>query len=353
MAALLSLLALAAAAGYFLLWWLVPREDLPESAMQRLSRRYPSARRWPGLALLGLGLVFLLDRLSVWRADVVLAFALIAGGVLLYRRGDAQDWRAPAEPAPMPTDLPQQPATAATVAFDDAVARVLPPRERSALGWTTLGIALLVVGGAVIWVTATDATPRLVTIPALALLVLSAGLLVGTVFGRARWLVAPGAPARPGRAVRERDPTADRRPLRRHHRHSTGPRAGSPPRTTTTAGGIFLDLTRLRSRAATCPVTATAIVSATVQVVVPYDAHVIVDGRTGYRQRQPARCERRRPRRLASTVQSEPRFGDGMTIHLMLETGIGNVDVYREYLSSKQVRQLRHDERLTYRGTSS
>ncbi len=44
---------------YLVLWWLIPREDLPDSAAERLVRRFPDAPSWVGIALLGLGVILL------------------------------------------------------------------------------------------------------------------------------------------------------------------------------------------------------------------------------------------------------------------------------------------------------
>ena len=89
------------------------------------------------------------------------------------------------------------------------------PRERSPLGWITFGVALLIVSVAAIWTSLADDTlatarqaaglERISTIPAIGLLVLAAGLLVGSVFGRARWLDPARSARRAGDAGHERD----------------------------------------------------------------------------------------------------------------------------------------------------
>jgi phage shock protein PspC (stress-responsive transcriptional regulator) len=345
--AILALLALAATATYFLLWWLVPREDLPESSAQRISRHYPSARRWPGIALLGIGAAILLNGLGVWRGNVVIAAALIAAGVLLYRRDGvtvaevgATTPRSATPPA-IPGSAP--PTAPAPGPEDPGVARFLPPRERSALGWTTLGVALLVVGGAVIWVNATDATPRLVTIPALALLVISAGLLVGTFVGRARWLILPALLLLPVVLLA----SVVRLPLEGEFgdldlRPGTVAEVGGPYRVT--AGGISIDLTRFQEQDVDVSVEASTVFGE-IWVIVPYDAHVIANARTGYGNVQIAEAGYDSGLEVAVAARSEPRWGDGMTVRLVLESGIGSVNVYRDYPSRRELREIKQERR--------
>jgi phage shock protein PspC (stress-responsive transcriptional regulator) len=66
------------------------------------------------------------------------------------------------------------------------------PRERSRLGLLTVSVAAL-VGGVLAWASSAGAdwlTPARIT--AIALLIVGAGLVVGTWYGRARWLIVVG-----------------------------------------------------------------------------------------------------------------------------------------------------------------
>ena len=65
-----------------------------------------------------------------------------------------------------------------------------PPRERSILGRVTLSVAVIVVGLLVGWNAATDSDVPARVVFAAALAVVGIGLVVGTVYGRSRWLVA-------------------------------------------------------------------------------------------------------------------------------------------------------------------
>lgn len=97
------------------------------------------------------------------------------------------------------TVLPQQPATAYAYGGSGQYPGYVPPaatapqprepRERSYLGLMTLCVVVIVTG-VLISLTALDIiSPAPVVIPAVALAILGAGILVGAWFGRARWLL--------------------------------------------------------------------------------------------------------------------------------------------------------------------
>jgi predicted membrane protein len=73
-----------------------------------------------------------------------------------------------------------------------------------------------------------------------------------------------------------------------------------------------------------------------VYLAVPFDAHVVVTGSVGLGSIQ---LESFSPadgvdQRIQHTL--EPRFGDGITVMADLESGIGNVYVYRYGLTKRQ-----------------
>src|SRR6266516_175319 len=70
---------------YAFLWWLLPRRDLPDSAAQRMSTRFPGAPTWLGVGLLVVGVMLFAGQLGWWRPSLVFAFLLIGLGVLLFR----------------------------------------------------------------------------------------------------------------------------------------------------------------------------------------------------------------------------------------------------------------------------
>jgi phage shock protein PspC (stress-responsive transcriptional regulator) len=332
--ALLSLLALLAVFAYLLLWWLIPREDLPESTARRLSRRYPSARRWPGIALLGFGIALLLDQLGIWRPNVVLAFALIGAGVLLYRRESV----VVLEPVAGPPA-----GTTPGAATPGATTPPRVPRERSPLGWIVFGVMLLLVGGAAMWASLTSATPRIATFPALGLLVLASGLLVGSVFGRAKWLILPALLIVPVMLATSpiRLPLEGRFGDTYLRPRDLGELVGAYR---TSAGGIFIDLKRFQGRSdLELPLQASSVFG-DVSVLVPYDAHVEVRGYAGLGEVFLGRRSAGSPgASLARTL--EPKHGDGATFILDLETGIGNVSVARYAPTRKELRELRRELR--------
>jgi phage shock protein PspC (stress-responsive transcriptional regulator) len=188
---------------YLLLWWLVPRADLPRSAGQRFVAHFPDAPAWFGVGLLLLGAALLAGQIGLWSPPVAWGFVLIGLGVMLYRR-EAERTREPAgvvaagtTEAPVwtpPPPGPGEPWEGPTIPLPPAVPprAPRPPRERSWLGWLALGLAL--VGSGVLWTLrdAGVADPSLAQMLAMPLAVLGAGLLVGAFAGRARWTVFPG-----------------------------------------------------------------------------------------------------------------------------------------------------------------
>ncbi|MEO8423858.1 MAG: PspC domain-containing protein [Actinomycetota bacterium] len=207
-----GLLALVGGLGvalYVILWVVLPRADLPRSTAQRIADRFPDMPGWAGVGLLGFGVLLLVGHLwptEVFRPVLVPPFAreirdaspgfalavmLIGLGILLFR-GSGEREPETLEPeatgeiggdAPPPPPWQPRPARRR--------------RERSVTGWLSLGLALAAAG--VAWLLLASGTMHLSLgqVLALPLAVLGAGLLVGTVFGRARWTVLFGLPLIP------------------------------------------------------------------------------------------------------------------------------------------------------------
>jgi phage shock protein PspC (stress-responsive transcriptional regulator) len=174
---------------YLLLWWLIPRADLPRSAGQRFSARFlPDAPSWIGVGLLMAGAVLLSAQLGLWTPSVAWAFLLIGIGIVLYRREAERTGREqPAAAAwqPMSTE-PWSPSTQTEV-----IRPPKPRRERALVGWLSFGLALVV--GGVMWALhdAGSADLSLAQILGAPLAVLGAGLLLVSFVGRGRWTILP------------------------------------------------------------------------------------------------------------------------------------------------------------------
>jgi phage shock protein PspC (stress-responsive transcriptional regulator) len=185
--------------AYLLLWFLVPRSDLPRSVAQQTADRFPDAPAWIGLLLIGVGILILVDRLGLHAGAFGWALLLIGVGFLLFQREDDRERaRAPrpaAAPAPQtastaPVDGPL-PAPAAVTGF------MRRPRERSPLGWLTLGIAVAATGIVSVLRNTRGIDLTLAQTIAVPLTILGVGLLVGVLFGRARWTMLLGLPLVP------------------------------------------------------------------------------------------------------------------------------------------------------------
>jgi phage shock protein PspC (stress-responsive transcriptional regulator) len=332
-----TLLGIAIVA-YVLLWIFVPREDIGLSPAGRLTGRFPRIGPAIGVLLLLAGAAAIAAQLDGWLVWPVL---LIGGGVLLYRydagRGVA---RPPAPSAPgvtPPVALPP-----ASVELPPKPRAPRPPRERSPLGWLGLGIALLAVGIAAILQNLGALDVRLVRYPALVLLILGVTMLVGAFAGRARWLVLPAILVVPFLLAASivTVPLEGgfgnlyERPLSSAAVHGSYQRV---------AGDIYLDLTELTGTQA-APVLSATTGFGSVNVTVPFDAHVIVTERAGAGVVHAGRAMSDTGFEASLSTTMEPKHGDGATITLDLETGIGDVWVYRMAPTRKQLHALEKEQ---------
>lgn len=153
-----------------------------------------------------------------------------------------------------------------------------PPRESSVLGRVTVSTALIVVGLMVGWNAASDDDFRVVAIMASALAVVAVGLLVGAVRGRARGLIVLGIALT---ILTSATAVADEQ-----IRGGVGERRWSP--TTVEAaerpfrlgvGDARLDLTGLPDGSNVDVDVSLGV--GELQVAVPFDARVVVDGDVG------------------------------------------------------------------------
>lgn len=189
---------------YGLLWILVPSGDEPGAGATDASGPWRadgtrwadrSVGFWAGIGLIGVGALWLLPTGPLWilgrgvGEGLLLPLLLIGGGLALWLSEDRRAAAPPDDPAPPP--MPPAPP-----AGPDGSDGVPPPptRERSPLVRITLGLALLVAGA--LWLSgpAGVADVRAEAILGAALLVVAAGLLVGSLWGRGRLLILAGVP---------------------------------------------------------------------------------------------------------------------------------------------------------------
>ena len=195
--------------AYIALWILAPATDEPAPSPtgdgRRVLRRLTSTSA--GTIVAALGILLIATMIFESSRGLFWGLALIAIGVFLFRERDARGSEAAgANGATIASSVPpaagtKQTETAGTgeppVGGAGVVARApqpgapRPKRERSPLGAITFGVLFVVLGGMWLVDTSTDAELRLVQYFSAALLVLGAGIAVGTFVGRARWLVFP------------------------------------------------------------------------------------------------------------------------------------------------------------------
>jgi len=229
------LLALAGGVGFFLYalgWLLIPDEGSDQSIAEGLVDGFDGSNTSMviGVVLIGMAAVIIVSGFQLISGKFVVAGVLLVIGVLLYR-GDLTTSKTPIEPTSPPEDEPEidngtdvdegndeeiaeeteEPAevtedapAAGAVTMAAATATVTaplaappqpkprPPKPRSILGQLTLAAMLIVLGGIALLDAADVLYPEPVHYLAAAVGVIGGGLLIGTLFGRARWLVFIG-----------------------------------------------------------------------------------------------------------------------------------------------------------------
>lgn len=345
LAGLRALIKLASGFGviaYLGLWIFVPSEDQGASAARRAVRRLPrfsGLRPWIAMLAFVAGASLFGAYLGLWSPDVTWAFLLIGVGVLLFRRdAERRDAEArPAERGAMTANAPSAtPATFAEPGLPTSTAPPRPPRERSPLGWLALGIALLAVGGAAILQNLDALHLRVVRFPAMFVLILGLGMLVGAWFGRARWLLVPVllvAPAMLLVSLVTVPLVGGFEGLHASVRSAEDVR----PAYRAVTGNVFVDMTPLMCHLDRVTVHASTGFG-TVTLYVPFDAHVDVSASSGLGtlfigRRSPSGAG------VSTSRTLEPRTGDGPTIVAALGAGLGNVEVLREGPATQRQRR--------------
>ena len=202
---------------YAACWAFIRSEDDPRSIADRFFSEASTSRSWLGIGLIVVAGIIVVSNFTFLAGEVVWAAAFLVVGLLLYlgyipgRESDG----APASPDP-------EKGAQALTSTDTSTTGVAPqgdspaggsnppppqpgptppdlppraPREHSMLGRLTFGVMLLGLGVLAlldaIETIPIEAHPR--HYMALAVTILGVGLLVGSIAGRARWLILVGA----------------------------------------------------------------------------------------------------------------------------------------------------------------
>lgn len=261
---------------YLVAWLLIPEEGTERSEVQRFVDRNGTV----ALVILGVVVAVLLIASSqalrwwgfgsgLWPLVVVAGVGLVVWYVL---RQQAPPPAAPAAPA-----APYQPASPYQPAVAPAVAPA-PPRPASPLGLITMSLATLTAGVLVALDLADVISLPSVVLFAVLTAIVGLGLVVGSVVGRARWLVVPGVLLALVTAATASVPT--------YASGQTGNTVWAPTSVASIAtsyewgaGDVTLDLTAVAPTGRT-PVKA-GLGAGTLTVVLPPTARAVVDASVG------------------------------------------------------------------------
>ncbi len=295
-------------------WVLIPAEGESESIADRVLQGAVEGPAWLGGLLLLLGILLIAAHTHFVNTALVWGVALIVGGVLLFRRSELharRDDRNPqawtAAPAtgqatlePVTGESTADPATAApgfpvavgaaTTTTEELPAPPPPPvwtppppppapkprRERSALGWFVLGLALAVAGLLATLDQAGAISLRPGQYMGLIMAILGAGMLVGAWIGRARWLAIPALLLFPIVIAASLIHVPFRGGFGEHI-YTPASVTEVRPEYRMVAGHLKVDLSRIDVGSSTVTVNA-SLVAGRLEVVVPQGTTVIVTG---------------------------------------------------------------------------
>lgn len=201
-------------------WVFIRSEDEPDSIADRFFAGASTPRSWLGVGLIVVASVIILSNFTFLAGEVVWALAFLVVGLLLYlgyipvgpqrmtersseSKEGVQQMTSTTEtsqqiaPGSSSGDSPAGGSTPPPTAPTPTPPELPParPREKSILGRLTIGVTLFGMGVLAILdnveALAIDAHPRHYL--ALVVTILGVGLLVGSIAGRARWLILVGA----------------------------------------------------------------------------------------------------------------------------------------------------------------
>ncbi len=198
---------------YILGWLLIPEEGSDEPLVTQWLSGFDTSNTGMvvGVVLVGVAAVILASSFHLISGKFVFAAILLVVGVLLYR-GDLDRRSGPPTggggETPSTDDVreaivddraeSEQAAAELDVSKASVETRVVPPpprrppRPKSILGRMTVAATLIAVGGLAVLDVAGVLFPDPVHYVAVTVGVIGAGLLAGTLFGRARWLIVVG-----------------------------------------------------------------------------------------------------------------------------------------------------------------
>lgn len=189
-------------------WLLIRSEDEAEAPAQRFLGGASKPRAWVGIVLIFIAAAIFLDAVTFVSSGVLWAAGLLLVGVLLYTgyleiptraaNGDKEGVQRMTPEETHISDTENEDASGdSPVGGEDHPSSTQTPRphrQKSALGRFTVGLMLLGVGVLAVLdniaAVPIDAEPR--HYMALAVTILGLGLLVGSIWGRARWLILLG-----------------------------------------------------------------------------------------------------------------------------------------------------------------
>jgi phage shock protein PspC (stress-responsive transcriptional regulator) len=199
---------------YAIGWLLIPDEGSDEPLIAEWIDGFDTSNTAMviGVVLIGLGALILISGIShvfAFSGKFLFAAILLVGGVLLYRgdlsrkeppadgggggEGAEVTERIPVDVSPAEMDTVEGGDTEATArAYTPPAPLLKPSRPRSILGRLTVAVLLVAVGTLAILDIGGVLFPEPVHYAALIVGIVGGGLLIGTLFGRARWLIVVG-----------------------------------------------------------------------------------------------------------------------------------------------------------------